>query len=1063
VTEHTERPAFTRVEPGVDLAALDRRVLAYWDEVDAFLRSVEMRPQDTEYTFYDGPPFATGTPHYGHILQGVVKDIVPRYWTMRGHRVERRFGWDTHGLPVEMEVEKKLGVSGPREIEALGVDRFNEAARALVDNTTVEWYDITRRIGRWVDFENDYRTMDLGFMESVWWGFKQLWDKGLVYRTFKVLPYSWGATTPLSNFEVNLGGYRDVEDPSITVRLQAKAGTDVVAADDWLLVWTTTPWTLPGNLAVAVGAEIPYVRIADDGAHYWIAEDRIGEVWRDETPQVVGRAVGRDLAGTVYMPPFDDFADQEADGGFRVITSDEVTTDEGTGLVHMAPAYGEADFYALKAAGVDLLIDPIDLEARFTEAVPAVAGMHVKDADPVLIDLLRDRSLLVHEGRIVHSYPFCWRTETPLIYKAIPSWYVKVEAIRDRMVELNERVHWVPDYVGARRFGNWLEDARDWAISRNRYWGTTIPVWACDECDDQICVGSLDELEAVSGRRPDDLHKHVLDLITWPCPSCDGTMRRVPEVLDTWYDSGSMPYAQVHYPFANVERFERGFPANFIAEGLDQTRGWFYTLLVLSTAIFDQAPFENCVVTGMILAEDGRKMSKSLKNYPDPTHVLDEFGADALRAYLINSPVVRADPLRFSETGVREVVRTVLLPLWNAYSFFTTYAEADHIGAADLAAAPAPADRPETDRWVISVLQSLIRDVNREMEGYRLYAVIPPIIGFVGHLTNWYIRRSRRRFWSHRGGDDDRDKLAAFATLYEVLSTFVRVAAPILPFITEELYRGLVRTIDDTAPDSVHHTDYPTADESLIDTDLEAAMATIRAVVNLGRGLRKRHEIRVRQPLSTVTVVTRDVGSAAAIVSHRSLIAEELNVHAVELHEDEAGLVDLSAKADFKRLGPRLGARTKAVAGAIAALDHDTIGRVLDGGSVDVEGETITIDDLIIQRTPRPGTVVASEGGMSVALDTGVTDELRIEGMGRELVNRLQALRREAGLAVTDRVTVGWYATDPAIRAAFDTHGDLIAGEVLATRIVESKAPSGALVNVDRAEIWLDVERATGS
>lgn len=1061
MTEHTERPPFTRVEPGVDLAALDRRVLAYWDEVDAFLRSVEMRPQETEYTFYDGPPFATGTPHYGHILQGVVKDIVPRYWTMRGHRVERRFGWDTHGLPVEMEVEKKLGVSGPREIEALGVDRFNEAARALVDHTTVEWYDITRRIGRWVDFENDYRTMDLGFMESVWWGFKQLWDKGLVYRTFKVLPYSWGATTPLSNFEVNLGGYRDVEDPSITVRLQAKTGTDVVEADDWLLVWTTTPWTLPGNLAIAVGAEIPYVRIADDGAHYWIAEDRIGEVWRGETPQIVGRAVGRDLAGTVYVPPFADFADQEADGGFRVITSDEVTIDEGTGLVHMAPAYGEADFYALKGAGIDLLIDPIDLEARFTEAVPAVAGMHVNDADPVLIDVLRDRGLLVHEGRIVHSYPFCWRTETPLIYKAIPSWYVKVEAIRDRMVELNERVHWVPDYVGARRFGNWLEDARDWAISRNRYWGTTIPVWACDECDAPICVGSLDELEAVSGRRPDDLHKHVLDLITWPCPSCDGTMRRVPEVLDTWYDSGSMPYAQVHYPFANTERFERGFPANFIAEGLDQTRGWFYTLLVLSTAIFDQAPFENCVVTGMILAEDGRKMSKSLKNYPDPTHILDEFGADALRAYLINSPVVRADPLRFSEAGVREVVRTVLLPLWNAYSFFTTYAEADHIGAADLAAAPPPADRPETDRWVISVLQSLIRDVNREMEGYRLYAVIPPIIGFVGHLTNWYIRRSRRRFWSHRGGDDDRDKLAAFATLYEVLSTFVRVAAPILPFITEELYRGLVRTIDDSAPDSVHHTDYPTADESLIDTDLEAAMATIRAVVNLGRGLRKRHEIRVRQPLSTVTVVTRDVGSAAAIVSHRSLIAEELNVHAVELHEDEAGLVDLSAKADFKRLGPRLGPRTKAVAGAIAALDHDTIGRVLDGGSVDVEGEIITIDDLIIQRTPRPGTVVASEGGMSVALDTGVTDELRIEGTGRELVNRLQALRREAGLAVTDRVTVGWHATDPTVRAAFDTHGELIAGEVLATSIVETEAPSGTLVRIDGTEIWLDVERAT--
>ena len=640
---------FVRAEPQLDLPGLDAGILDYWDETDAFKQSVELRPADAEYTFYDGPPFATGSPHYGHILQGVVKDIVPRYWTMRGHRVERQFGWDVHGLPVEMEVEKQLGVSGPRQILEYGVGAFNEACRAMVQATTDEWEVITKRMGRWIDFENDYKTMDVEFMESVWWVFKALWDKGLIYQDFKVLPYSFGATTPLSNFEANLD-YRDVDDPAITLRLQALESKGAVAADDYLLIWTTTPWTLPGNLALAVGAEIEYARVSGTIGNlegtYWLAADLVPKYF--DEPQILDRAVGQDLVGLSYMPPFDYFGEERDRGAFRVIESDDVTVDEGTGLVHMAPAYGDAEFFALNAAGLDVLVDPVDAEARFTDQVPDVAGKNVKEADGTLIRMLKDRQLIVRHDQIRHSYPFCWRTGTPLIYKAIPTWFVNVESFRDRMVEINKDIHWVPEAVGDKRFGNWLEGARDWAISRNRYWGSCIPVWECDGCDEQVCVGSREELQTLSGVWVDDLHKHFVDDVTFPCSSCAGTMRRVPEVLDCWFESGSMPYAQIHYPFENTERFARRYPANFIAEGLDQTRGWFYTLVVLGSALFDEAPFQNCIVTGMILAEDGRKMSKSLKNYPDPSHVLDEFGADALRAYLINSPVVRADPLRRS-------------------------------------------------------------------------------------------------------------------------------------------------------------------------------------------------------------------------------------------------------------------------------------------------------------------------------------------------------------------------------------------------------------------------------
>ncbi len=1003
-------------------------MLELWRRTDAFRRSIDQRPESSRYNFYDGPPFATGDPHYGHILAGVVKDIVPRYWTMRGHRIERRFGWDTHGLPAEMEVEKQLGISGPREIADYGIDRYNEACRALVNRTTEVWEVVTERIGRWVDFENGYKTLDTDFMESVWWVFKALWDKGLVYRDFKVLPYSWGATTPLSNFEASLD-YRDVDDPSLTVRLEVLEGNATVPAGDHLLIWTTTPWTLPSNLAVAVGEDITYARVHSGDDWFWVAESLVAEVLGDVA--VIDRlASGSDLMGISYRPPFDYFGEERDRGAFRVLASDSVTTDEGTGLVHMAPAYGEADFLALQQAGLDVLVDPVDAGGRFTAAVPDVEGMLVKDADRVLLRLLRNQGLLVAEGTVRHSYPFCARTGTPLIYKAVPTWYVRVEDHRDRLVELNSRIHWVPGHVGENRFGNWLEGARDWAVSRNRYWGSCIPVWHCPN-DHYTCIGSIDELEQLSGVRLDDLHKHIVDPVIFPCPECEEAAERVPEVLDCWFESGSMPYSQLHYPFENADTFDALFPAQFISEGIDQTRGWFYTLVVLAGLVSDREAFSNCIVFGHILAEDGRKMSKSLRNYPDPSAVLDEFGADALRAYLINSPVLRAEPLRFSERGVREVVRTVLLPLWNAYSFFTTYAEADGITDEDLAAAPDLADRPELDRWLLSSLQSLVGRANREMEGYYLYNVIEPTLAFIDDMTNWYIRRSRRRFWRSRS-EDDADKLAAFATLHEALVTFSKVLAPVLPFVTEQLHQGLVVGHDPSAPDSVHLADYPIADTSSIDPDLEAAMAAIRTAVRLGHNLRKQHGIRVRQPLTELTVLTSDAAVRRAIESHVDLIAEELNVKTVAVRSDETALVDLTAKPDFKTLGPRLGADVKVVAAGLVELDSSEIAAILAGASCTVAGHEIGADDLIIQRTPRDEVVVASDKDLSVALDTHISEALEVEGLARELISQVQRLRRDADLAVTDRITLSWASDDEAVREAVRRHESLIVREVLA-------------------------------
>ena len=1037
--------AFPGVSSDVDLPALEHEMLALWQRDRTFERSVSQRPESAAYVFYDGPPFATGLPHYGHLVASTLKDIVPRYWAMRGHRVERRFGWDTHGLPIEMEMEKALGLNGPTSVRAYGVANFNEACRANVLRYTAEWEKVVTRLGRWVDFKNDYKTMDASFMESIWWVFEQLWKQGLVYEDRRVMPYSWRLSTSLSNFEANLD-YRDVQDPALTVRLPIEGDAD----DAELLVWTTTPWTLPSNLAVAVGPEIDYVRArsAKDGRVYIVAEARREAVLGADA-EVLATLKGDALVGLRYTRLFDYFADRSP--AFMVIASGHVTTTDGTGLVHMAPAFGEEDFRACRAAGVPL-VDPVDDEGKFTAEVPDYVGQNVKDADKQIIHDLKQRGRVFKHETLVHSYPYCWRSGTPLIYKSVPAWFVRVERLRERMAELNEQIHWVPEAVGQKRFGNWLSEARDWNVSRKRFWGTPLPVWKCGACGEATCVGSIAALAERTGAPIDDLHPHKIDHLPFTCPKCGGAATRIPDVFDCWFESGAMPYAQDHYPFERADGWEGRFPAQFIAEGLDQTRGWFYTLLVLSTALFDRPPFKNCVVNGMVLAEDGSKMSKSKRNYPDPAKILEEIGADALRAYLINSPVVRAEPLRFSEAGVREVVRTVLLPLRNAWSFFVTYANIDGWHpATGLAGTQAPevAARPELDRWLLSMLQSLVRDVNEQMEGYYLYRVVPPILGFIDHLTNWYIRRSRRRFWrTATDAAGQQDKASAYATLYEVLVTFAQVMAPVLPFVTEAVYQNLVVApgVALAGRDSVHLCDYPQVNPTRIDAALERDVALTREAVGLGRALREKHKLKTRQPLRTLTLVHHEPWALEALRRQAELLADELNVKSVVVTGDDASLCTLSFKANFKTLGPRMGPRMKEAASAIGGLDRAAFEALRAGGTLEVAGATIDIQDVLVTRAARGDVVLEASGPLTVALDTTLDDALVAEGLSREVTSRVQKARKDQGFEVTDRIALVVYTDDAALRAALEAHGAAVAEEVLAAtlRVEAGEGPADA-------------------
>ncbi len=1015
---------FKPVSRKVDFPGQEMEVLKFWADERIFERSLEQRKDAPEYVFYDGPPFATGLPHYGHLLAGTIKDIVPRYQAMRGHYVKRRFGWDCHGLPVEYEVEQDLKISGKRDIETMGVDVFNERCRSIVLRYTREWREVVTRMGRWVDFDHDYKTMDPSFMESIWWVFKALWEKELIYEGHRIVPYCPRCTTPLSNFETNQG-YADVQDPAVTIRFQLEG-----AERTYVLAWTTTPWTLPSNMALAVGKDIAYLKIKDGDDTYYLAKDRVPAYYKKGAKyEVLEELTGASLVGLRYVPLFPYFAAFSAKGAFRVIAADFVSTGDGTGVVHIAPGFGEDDSRAGQAEKLPAPC-PVDDEGKFTDEIPDYAGRAVKEADADIIKRLKHEGKLIHQSVIVHSYPHCWRCDTPLIYRAISAWYVRVEQIRDRIIQANSQTRWVPSHLRDGRFGKWLEQARDWNISRNRYWGTPLPVWCSDDRKEVICVGSTAELEALSGHKVTDLHKHFVDKIEIPSREGRGMLKRIPEVLDCWFESGAMPYAQAHYPFENRQQFESHFPADFIAEGLDQTRGWFYTLTILATALFDKPAFRNVVVNGLVLAEDGRKMSKRLKNYPDPTYMINQYGADALRLYLVNSPVVRAEDLRFSEAGVQELLRNLLIPLWNAYGFFVTYANVD--GWSPEKRSPESGVRSQNenllDRWILSSLETLSANVTESMDNYDLQNSVRPFVRFIEDLTNWYIRRSRRRFWKSQ---DDGDKAQAYETLYYVLVQLSKIAAPFIPFTSEAIYRNL-RTAG--MPDSVHLCDFPQGDSSRRDAALERQMAAVMTVVELGRTLRSAHDLKVRQPLKTIHVACRNAELLASIAALKDVLLEELNVKDAEFRAHESDFATLKVKANFARLGPKLGPLVKKAAGIVAALKTEQV-EVLAGGeslTVMVEGQALelTLEDVIVEHLPREGSVVAAQGGIVVALDTALTPELVEEGMAREFVSKIQNMRKVADFEVTQRIRVQ-FTGDEAVKSAVAKHLDYITTETL--------------------------------
>jgi isoleucyl-tRNA synthetase len=1020
-----------------DFPAIERDILQRWEDDKTFETSVQARPPESEggrqYVFNDGPPFANGLPHYGHLLTGYVKDVIPRFQTMRGNRVERRFGWDCHGLPAEMETEKEIGVAGRKAILDYGIEKFNDQCQLSVLRYTKEWERYVTRQARWVDFDDDYKTMDIDFMESVMWAFQQLWDKGLVYEAYRVMPYSWGAQTPLSNFEIRLDdATRPRQDPALTVAF-ALDRRDGDPGPLNLLAWTTTPWTLPSNLALAVGPDIDYAVVPlPDGDLVVLADEarpRYARELGDTEPLAMLK--GSDLVERSYRPLFDYFADQP--NSFRVLGDEFVVTGDGTGIVHMAPGFGEDDQRVCEANGVPLVV-PVDDEGKFTDEVSDFTGMNVFDANPEIITALKERGAVLRHETYDHNYPHCWRTDTPIIYRAINSWYVRVTDITDRLLAANAKINWIPEHVRDGQFGKWLEGARDWSISRNRFWGSPIPVWRSDDpAYPRIDVyGSLDDLERDFGVRPDNLHRPFIDELVRPNPD-DPTgksmMRRVPEVLDCWFESGSMPYAQHHYPFENVEFFEKHNPADFIVEYIAQTRGWFYTMHVLSVALFDEPAFANVICHGVVLDADGQKLSKRLRNYPDPLEIFETVGSDALRWYLMSSHILRGLDLRVDKDGsdVREVARQILNPIWNAYRVFTLYANADDYTA------QARTDSPSLlDRYILAKTHQLVVETTAELDAYDLAGACASVQGFLDALTNWYIRRSRERFWNttETGGTGTVDA-DALDTLYTVLLTLCRVAAPLLPYLTEEIWTGL--TGGEGASGSVHLQDWPDPVELPADPDLVRSMDRLREAASAALSLRDERGLRIRLPLASATIAGE---GADLIAPFTDLLADEINVKAVELTADVEAYGSFRLQPNGRALGPKLGPDVQIVIKAAKAGDWTAN----PDGTVTVADHTLSPDEFDLALVPLDGVAAAPLPGNDavVVLDTELTPELEAEGRARDLVRLVQQERKDRDLDVTDRIELRLGLPDEMERQ-LRPHFDWIKSQVLATDLTSDQ------------------------
>jgi isoleucyl-tRNA synthetase len=1059
------------VDPKQSFPELEERVLERWRERDVFHRSLAQREGAPTWSFYEGPPTANGRPHAGHVLSRTFKDIYPRFRTMRGYRVPRKAGWDTHGLPVELEVEEELGIASKGDIEDYGIAEFNARCRESVFRYVEEWNRLTERIGFWIDLDDPYVTLNNDYIESVWWSLRRIWDDGRLYESNRVVPYCPRDQTALSSHEV-AQGYKDVEDPSVYVKLPIRSvppsdriPESPLSEGDQLLIWTTTPWTLISNAAVAVGPEIEYVRARSGGEVFVVAADLVERVLGEDA-EVLARFPGSALAGTAYEPPFTYISDY-GPRGHTVLEADFVTTGEGTGLVHTAIAFGEDDFRLGEQYGITLQ-NPVRRDGTFDERITDFQGRFVKDADDDIVESLRERGRLLRAETYEHAYPHCWRCETPLLYYAKSSWYIRTTDVRDRMLAENEGIDWHPEHIKHGRFGKWLEGNVDWALSRERYWGTPLPIWECGSagCEERFCAGSIDELRERGGEVPDDLHRPYIDEVVLRCEACGGEMRRVEEVIDAWYDSGSMPFAQFHYPFEGEREFDERFPAEFICEAIDQTRGWFYSLLAVSTLLFDTTSYRHCVCLGLILDPDGHKMSKSRGNVVEPGEVIDRHGADALRWYYLTSQQPWAG-YRFSVETVGEAVRHFMLTLWNTYAFWVLYANAEGLDPADPPRNPEPRESGREaehfagsdllDQWAVSRLQGAIAETTDALEHFDSVRAGRAIAAYVDELSNWYVRLSRRRFW-----EGDR---AAFATLRRCLLDVAALLAPFTPFLADEIYLNLAGGEAEelgSAPDSVHLLDYPEPDESAQDRDLELGMEAVRRAVELGRAARSQARVKVRQPLRKAVIVATD-REREQIERLADLVSAELNVKEIEFVSEEAELVTYEVKPNYRSLGPRFGKLMPQAAAAVQALDPAAVADAVAGErkvGIQVNGSEHELepDDVTLVLQPLDGYQVESESGRAVALALELDDALRREGLAREIVHAVQNARREAGLEVTDRIELR-LGGDQGLLDAARAHEGYVAGETLATA-VSYDAEDGAAARIEGRELEIEVSKS---